>query len=80
MCTSRNSKVDTLAIEEWSYNELNVPPYAELRVFRNVGRRVCSDAGNSPLMVMVVEGRRQWFRRREMMMFTPARCDRVVER
>jgi hypothetical protein len=66
------SKVDTLDVREWSYSELNVPPYPETRIYRNVGKRVCSLAGNSPRIVMVVTGKRSWFRRRQMTLYTCA--------
>jgi len=64
--------VDALDLEDWSYDELNVPPYAELRVIRNVGRQVCRDTGNSPLMVMIVEPRRLWFQQRHSIQYTCA--------
>jgi len=64
--------VDALNLEDWSYDELNVPPYAELRVIRNVGRQVCRDTGNSPLMVMIVEPRRLWFQQRHSIQYTCA--------
>jgi hypothetical protein len=67
-----DSNVDTLDVEDWSYSELNVPPYAETRVYRNVGKRVCGYAGNSPLMVMMVEGKRSWFRTRQRHAYTCA--------
>jgi uncharacterized membrane protein YphA (DoxX/SURF4 family) len=66
------SKVDTLDVREWSYSELNVPPYPEVRVYRNVGKRVCDLAGNSPRMIMVVTGKRNWFRRQQMTVYTCA--------
>jgi hypothetical protein len=66
------SKVDTLDVADWSYSALNVPPYAEMRIYRNVGKRVCSLAGNSPQMVMVVMGKRSWFQRRQMTVYTCA--------
>ena len=33
-----------LNVSRWSYEELNVPPYPETRVFRSVARHVCSYA------------------------------------
>jgi uncharacterized membrane protein YphA (DoxX/SURF4 family) len=71
-----DSKLEELDVESWSYDELNVPPYAELRVFRNVARKVCADAGNPRDMVMIVEEKRTLFHRRSMRYFT---CD-MVER
>jgi uncharacterized membrane protein YphA (DoxX/SURF4 family) len=65
-------QVDTLDVEEWSYDELNVPPYAETRVLKNIGRRVCSYAGNPRQMVLAIEGKRVWFHRRRMSLYA---CD-----
>jgi len=66
------SRVDTLDVREWSYAELNVPPYAELRVLRNAGRRVCSFTGNPSAMVMIVDGKRSWFHARPRKLYTCA--------
>lgn len=68
-------KVDTLDLEEWSYAELNVPGYPEVRVFRNVARRICGELGNPGELVLVVEGRRFWFRRRRMSVYTCGMLD-----
>jgi hypothetical protein len=51
--------VDELDLFEWSFGELNVPPYAEVRVFKKVGRRVCAPAGNPKEMVLVVLAHRR---------------------
>ena len=71
-----DSEVDTLDLEEWSYEELNVPAYPEMRVFRNVGKRVCSLAGNPALMALIVEGKWTWFRQRRMSAYTCAMLQR----
>ena len=66
------SKVDTLDLEDWSYAELNVPPYPEMRLFRNIAKHVCANAGNPALMVMEVEAKWTWFGRRRIRAFTCA--------
>jgi hypothetical protein len=43
-----------------------------MRIYRNVGKRVCSLAGNSPQVVMVVTGKRSWFQRRPITVYTCA--------
>jgi hypothetical protein len=63
------SKVDELEIFDWSFGELNVPPYAELRVFRNIGKRVCADAGNPSQMVLVVQEKSRWLQRRRQWVY-----------
>ncbi len=65
-------EVDTLDIEDWSYAELNVPPYAEMRVLKSIGRSVCNEVGNAPQMVLMIEGRQQWWRRRKLQTYTCA--------
>ena len=70
------AKVDTLDIEDWSYDELNVPDYAEIRVLKNVGRHVCSVLDNSPRIVLMVDGRRQWLRRPHRDLYTCADLSR----
>ncbi len=37
-------EIDSIDIGEWSANELNVPPYPEVRVYKNVARKVCEYA------------------------------------
>jgi uncharacterized membrane protein YphA (DoxX/SURF4 family) len=64
------SKVDTIDITQWSYAELNVPPYAELRIYRNIGRKVCSAAGNPREMVMVVHTKSDLLHRRRQLVYT----------
>jgi hypothetical protein len=36
--------LDSIDIGEWSANELNVPPYPEIRIYKNVARKICSYA------------------------------------
>jgi uncharacterized membrane protein YphA (DoxX/SURF4 family) len=37
-----------LRVQDWSFGELNVPPYAEIQSFNTVGSTVCRFANNSP--------------------------------
>lgn len=52
-----------ITISEWSIAELNVPPYPETRIYRNVARQVCKATGNPSDLVQVVSGRLSWFNR-----------------
>jgi hypothetical protein len=40
-------ELDSIDIGEWSANELNVPPYPEIRIYKNVARKIC-DYAESP--------------------------------
>ena len=71
-----DSLVDELDVEAWSYDDINVPPYAEMRVFRSIARQTCGYAGNPRDMVMIVEEKRRLFYRRRMRSIT---CD-MIER
>jgi hypothetical protein len=62
--SENDSKVDELDVFDWSFAELNVPPYAEPRVFKSIGRHVCAAAGNPKEMVLVVNQRGAWFGQR----------------
>jgi len=68
-----DSDVDTLDIREWCYDELHVPPYSEVRVFKNIGRQTCQVAGNPAQMVLAIDGKWTWFHRRSRMLYT---CDK----
>jgi hypothetical protein len=39
-------ELDSIDIGEWSANELNVPPYPEVRIYKNVARKICTYAQN----------------------------------
>lgn len=39
-------EVDSIDIAEWSASELNVPPYPEIRIYKNVARKICQYAEN----------------------------------
>ncbi len=49
---------------------LNVPPYAELRIYRNIGRKVCAAAGNPREMLMVVHTKSDLLHRRRQLVYT----------
>ena len=36
--------IDSIDIGEWSIRELNVPPYPEIRIYKNVARKICEYA------------------------------------
>lgn len=36
--------LDSINISEWSATELNVPPYPEVRIYKNVAKKICSYA------------------------------------
>lgn len=55
------SKPDELAIADWSWDDLNVPPYPEVRVFKNIGRVICREASGPSDVKLVVDGRTTWF-------------------
>jgi hypothetical protein len=46
---------------DWTYGELNVPPYSEVRVYKNVARTVCRYARDPQAVVLVMYGRLSWF-------------------
>lgn len=46
-----------LSIFRWSYEELNVPPYPEARVFKSVARHVCSYVEGPSRVQLTIEGR-----------------------
>ena len=60
-----DSGVDELSVFDWSFAELNVPPYAELRVYRQIGKQVCAFAGFPRDMVLIVQGKSAWIGRRQ---------------
>jgi uncharacterized membrane protein YphA (DoxX/SURF4 family) len=39
-------EIDSIDIAEWSANELNVPPYPEVRIYKSVARKICEYAQN----------------------------------
>jgi len=43
-------EIDSIDIGEWSANEMNVPPYPEVRIYKNVARKIC-DYAETPMDV-----------------------------
>jgi len=39
-------EINSIDISEWSAAELNVPPYPEVRIYKNVARKICQYAEN----------------------------------
>ncbi|HEV3331952.1 MAG TPA: MauE/DoxX family redox-associated membrane protein [Bryobacteraceae bacterium] len=75
--TVNDSDVDELNLFEWSFSELNVPPYGEIRVFQNIGKQVCAAAGNPREMALVVQAKSTWLRRRRLIGFDCKSLSRV---
>jgi hypothetical protein len=46
-----------LPFYEWSLAELNVPPYPEVRVYRQLARQLCALDGDSQANALIVKGR-----------------------
>jgi hypothetical protein len=64
-----DSKVDELDVFEWSFRELNVPPYGELRIYKKIGRQVCRAAGNPREMALIVQTKATWLRRKRQLAY-----------
>jgi hypothetical protein len=52
-----------LDLTDWTYRELNVPPYSAVRVYKNVAREICRYARDPRDVVLVIHGRLSWFYR-----------------
>lgn len=50
-----------LVISDWSYDELNVPPYPETRIFKNIAWHICPLASDPREITLVMRGRLSWF-------------------
>ncbi len=44
-----------LKVQDWSFGELNVPPYAATRTYRKIGSAVCRYTNNSPDIVLLIQ-------------------------
>ena len=55
--TEEGPNLNKLDISDWSYGELNVPPYPELRIFKSVANQICGYASSDPSVQLVVEGK-----------------------
>ena len=51
---------NALDVSDWSYGELKVPPYPEVRIYRSVGRALCGYAGNRGDLKLVIRGKAAW--------------------
>jgi hypothetical protein len=47
----------SLDINNWSFDELHVPAYSEIRIYRNVARRICGDVSGGSGVELVVQGK-----------------------
>lgn len=54
---------NVLPISNWAFTELNVPPYPETRIFKNVARSICKVASDPREVELVMRGRLSWFYR-----------------
>jgi len=57
LMTEDKSKVDELAVSDWYWDELNVPAYPEIRIFKNIASVVCRNATNPTDVKLVVRGK-----------------------
>jgi hypothetical protein len=55
--TSETDGANTISIFDWSFEELNVPPYPEDRIFKNVAKRVCEYTEEPSEAMLVVKGK-----------------------
>ena len=62
--TSENTNV--LNLQRWAIADLNVTPYAETRVFRDIARNVCGRLQDRNQLVLVVKEQRMFFSRPEV--------------
>jgi hypothetical protein len=63
---------DELAVAAWSWGEMNVPPYPEIRIFKSIGKRVSRDAVNPSDVKLVVQGKTTFFKPGRQLVFD---CD-----
>jgi hypothetical protein len=63
------SRPDSLAVSDWSWGELNVPPYPELRIFKNIGRQICRQASQPSDVNLVIRGKTTWFLRAQQSVY-----------
>jgi hypothetical protein len=59
--TESGPKSNELGVSDWSWGELNVPPYPEIRIFKRIGRAICSVAANSSDVKLVVQEKTKLF-------------------
>ncbi len=49
--------VSSLDINHWSFGEMSVPAYPEIRIYQNVARQICSYVSNGAGVELVVQGK-----------------------
>jgi hypothetical protein len=60
--TDEGSDVNKLEIADWSYRELNVPAYPEVRIYKRVARSLCGYAESPQEVKLTIEGKGVLFR------------------
>ncbi len=58
--------LDQTEIYHWSYRELNVPPYPEARIFKQVARRLCKE---DPDLKLIIQERPVLFQTRRQLVY-----------
>ncbi|MBM2837259.1 MAG: hypothetical protein HW409_1448, partial [candidate division NC10 bacterium] len=49
-----------LGISDWSFEELNVPPYPERRIYKAIARQICGYAQKPSEVLLDVQERPDW--------------------
>jgi hypothetical protein len=49
--------LSSLDINDWSFSELNVPSYPQIRIYQNVARQICGYVANGAGVELVVQGK-----------------------
>ena len=55
--TDEGADLNNLVISNWSYGELNVPPYPEIRIYRNVARTICTYADKPTDVKLIIQNK-----------------------
>jgi hypothetical protein len=58
--TVEDSKADELSITDWSWGELNVPPYREPRIYKNITRSICTYLSADDEVRLVITAKAAW--------------------
>jgi hypothetical protein len=58
--TVEDSKADELSITDWSWGELNVPPYREPRIYKNITRSICTYLNADDQVRLVITAKAGW--------------------
>jgi hypothetical protein len=64
--TEDGPDVNKLEIADWSYRELNVPAYPEVRIYKRVASSLCGYAESPSEVKLVIEGKGALFRGKRM--------------